>query len=220
LPAGPPARTSPASDPTAETEAARAVRVRILSPDPVALAGLEPTAYPDFGLFIWRGARAFVSVRCGPIGQNGRGGHAHNDQLAVEIEFDGVAFARDPGAFVYTPDPDARNAYRSALAHFVPREGTREPARMLAPFRLEDRARAQALAFDGAHFLGVHYGFGEPVFRRVTIGDGAVTVEDTHGGGRIGPATALTEHVVRTPEELRVLWNLRLPFSPGYGIRT
>lgn len=194
-------------------------RVVIAPADPAALDGMRAMAYGDFGLFLWRNDRSFVSVRCGPIGCNGLGAHAHNDQLAVEIEVDGMAFARDPGTFVYTPDLAARNAYRSVTAHFAPR-GEGEPARLdLGPFCLEDRARAQALHFDGSEFVGVHHGFGAPVWRRVRIQDGAVVIEDCRGGAQIGPATRIDEHRVTTPEELAALWGLNLPFSHGYGLQ-
>ncbi len=184
-------------------------RLRIEPPDSTALDGLSAIAYPDFGLYLWRNARSFVSVRCGPIGQNGQGGHAHNDQLAVEIEIDGIAWARDPGSFVYTADLAERNRYRSVMAHFAPRHGTEEPARMLAPFRLEDRARAEMLRF-GPDFVGRHFGFGPPVHRRVAIEGGAIMIEDWPGEGEI---------TIRSPAELARLWRLDLPFSPGYGIR-
>ncbi|HTH17759.1 MAG TPA: heparinase II/III family protein [Magnetospirillum sp.] len=196
--------------------ASRVTRIMIRSD---ALAGMKPLAYPDFGLFIWRNARAFVSVRCGPIGQNGNGGHAHNDQLAVEIEIDGVAWTRDPGTFVYTSDLAARNAYRSASAHVVPRHGADEPARMLAPFKLENRAQARALTFGDSEFLGGHYGFGEPVWRRVCFGEGGLVIEDCLGGPAIGADTAVEEHNPISPAELARLWGLDLPFSPGYGRR-
>ena len=194
--------------PTRPVVMAERLRLRIIPPDPAALAGLEAIAFPDFGLFIWRNARSFVSVRCGPVGQNGNGGHAHNDQLAVEIEIDGIAWARDPGTFVYTPDLEARNRYRSAQAHFVPRHGRDEPARFISPFRLEDRAKAEVLRF-GPDFVGLHHGFGAPIHRRVAIEDGAIVVEDWPGSGA---------HVVRSPQELATLWRLDLPFSPGYGL--
>ncbi|MBI5163730.1 MAG: alginate lyase family protein [Magnetospirillum sp.] len=193
-------------------------RVTLVPPDPAALADLEAIAYPDFGLFLWTGRRAFVSVRCGPIGQNGRGGHAHNDQLAVEIEIDGTPWVRDPGTWTYTADLAARNLYRSAAAHFVPRFGEAEPARLdLGPFRLEDRAQARALRFTDTTFVGGHVGFGVPVYRRVRIADGALTIEDGIGG--LDPAAAAVAHVVRTPAELATLWGLEVPFSPGYGLR-
>ena len=95
--------------PTKEIAAQSATKkIIILPPQAIALKELGCLAYPEFGLFIWRNSRSFISVRCGPIGQHGNGGHAHNDQLAVEIEIDGVAWARDPGTFIYRADFVAR----------------------------------------------------------------------------------------------------------------
>jgi hypothetical protein len=196
--------------------ATRATRVTIHSD---ALVDLQALAYPEFGLFIWRNARAFVAVRCGPVGQNGNGGHAHNDQLAVELEIDGIAWARDPGTFVYTPDLVARNAYRSVRAHFAPRCGDAEPARMLAPFKLEDRAQARVYRFDGQEFAGSHVGFGEPVWRRVSVGGGRLVIEDCWGGPVIAAGTIVTEHVPPDPAALAEVWGETLPFSGGYGRR-
>ncbi|EME69124.1 hypothetical protein H261_15005 [Paramagnetospirillum caucaseum] len=216
LPELPPATRLDGDEPpdTART----ATRLEIALADPTALEGLATLCYPDFGLFIWKNARSFISVRCGPIGGNGLGAHAHNDQLAVEMEIDGVAFARDPGTFVYTPDLAARNRYRSALAHFVPRQGHAEPARLdLGPFRLEDRAGARAVRFGDGEFLGCHQGFGEMVWRRVRLGEGRIIVEDSWGGPRITDATMLERHLVETPEQLAALWGLDLAFSPAYG---
>ncbi|MDO8607321.1 MAG: heparinase II/III family protein [Phaeospirillum sp.] len=200
-----------------EGAARHLTRVRIIPGDPTAFDGMSAAAYPDFGLYSWKGARAFVSLRCGPVGQNGNGGHAHNDQLAVEIEIDGIAWACDPGTFVYTADLAARNRYRSALAHVVPRHGGEEPARMIAPFRLEDRARAEILRF-GPDILGWHRGFSEAVFRRVALEDGAIVIEDFAGGPSVDGATQVEEHVIASPAQLSALWGLGLPFSPGYGL--
>lgn len=203
-----------------DDRARSATRLEIVLADPTALAGLESLAFPDFGLFVWRNGRSVIAVRCGPMGGNGLGAHAHNDQLAVEIEVDGVAFARDPGTFVYTSDLTARNAYRSALAHFVPRLGRAEPARLdLGPFQLEDRAQARAVTFDEAGFLGCHHGFGEMVWRRVLIEADRIVIEDCLGGPRLSETTELAVHRIGTPGQLARLWGLDLPFSPGYGRR-
>jgi len=204
--AAPPLPPVPAQP--AETVPAGRV-TRIVPPDPTALDGLEQIAFAEFGLYLWRGPRALIAVRCGPVGQNGRGGHAHNDQLAVEIEIDGVPWARDPGSYVYTSDLAARDRYRSVLAHFAPRRGAEEPARMLAPFRLEDCAEATTLRF-GPDFVGRHVGFGDPVYRRVTIGSGAIVIEDS-------PAAADGETIIDSPAALAAAWGLTLPVSPGYG---
>ena len=197
--------------------AARVDRARFPLVDAGALAALAPCVYPVFGLYIWR-PRAFVSIRCGPVGQNGHGGHAHNDALAVEIEIDGVALARDPGTFVYTADLVARDRWRSVMAHFAPRDGTREPARLLAPFRLEDGAMAEALAWDASGFVGRHAGFGHPVYRRLEIGPHAITVEDRHGGWAIGPDTKIRDLSITAPAHLIEGWPIAVPFSPGYGL--
>jgi hypothetical protein len=202
-----------------ETVAQSVTKVVIQVPRPGALAALETLAYPDFGLFIWRNSRSFISVRCGPIGQNGNGGHAHNDQLAIEIEIDGVAWARDPGTYIYRPDFAARNQYRSALAHFVPRHGRAEPADLIAHFRLEDRAQAQPIRFGPEGFLGMHQGFGFAIFRCVTIGCSSIVIDDCIAGSKITASTAMVTHVIHSPQELSELWQLRLAFSPGYGLR-
>ncbi|OAN54198.1 heparinase II/III domain-containing protein [Magnetospirillum moscoviense] len=189
-----------------------AIRLEIVPPDATALGGLTAIASPEFGLFLWRNDRTFISVRCGPVGQNGNGGHAHNDQLAVEIEIDGIGWATDPGTGIYTPDLSIRNRYRSVLAHFAPRLGEREPAALLAPFRLEDCAQAQAIRFTAVEFVGTHHGFGQPVTRRVSIEPGRIVIEDS--AGHLAPGT----HVVTSPDQLARLWGLTVPFSAGYGL--
>jgi hypothetical protein len=204
------------SDSTIEITARSATRIIILPPEPIALRELDRLAYPEFGLFIWRNSRSFIAVRCG---QNVYLHHSHNDQLAVEIEIDGVAWARDPGTFVYRPDFVARNQYRSALAHFVPRNGPAEPAGLISHFRVEDEAQPRAIYFGPEGFLGTHQGFGFPVFRSVVINANSIVIDDCVSGPRIAGNTAMVEHVIRSPQELVELWNLQLPFSPGYGLR-
>jgi hypothetical protein len=206
-------------DATNEIAAQSVTRIVIIPPQPDALQKIESLAYPDFGLFIWRNSRSFISVRCGPIGQNGNGGHAHNDQLAVEIEIEGIAWARDPGTYIYRADFLARNQYRSALAHFVPRHGQAEPADLIAHFRLEDRARALAIRFGSDSFLGMHQGFGFPIFRSVAISPNSIVIDDCISGSKIVANTTMVKHIIRSPQELMELWQLQLPFSPGYGLR-
>lgn len=196
--------------------ALRCVRVTI----PASLEALEPAAFPDFGLYIWRGNDSFISMRCGRRpAHDVHGAHTHNDQLSVEIFLNGVAWTRDPGSFVYTPDIQARDVYRSAGAHFAPR-GPYEPGDFSAgPFRLKDRAHARPLRFDGHEFLGAHDGFGETVFRRVRLEANELTIEDLYGGSEIVASTSIIEHSPASPAELAALWGLNLPFSPGYGIQ-
>jgi hypothetical protein len=87
---------------------------------PGLLRGAIFAAYPAFGLFIWRSPSLFFAVRCGSIGQNGNGGHAHNDQLALELQWQGQDILRDPGTYLYTPFPEERRRFRSVTAHAAP----------------------------------------------------------------------------------------------------
>jgi len=202
-----------------ERPADQVTEINIELPDPVLAEGLSTHAYPDFGLFIWRSDRLFLSVRCGPVGQNGRGGHAHNDQLAIELQIDGEDWIADPGSFVYTADAKCRDAYRSAFAHTTPRFGKGEPSSLgLGMFRLEDNADAKCLRFDENGFHGTHNAFGDTVFRQISFSDGRIILLDGFGGNIPGD-TQPQVLSAKSPDELRQIFNLTLPFSRGYGIQ-
>ena len=87
-------------------------------------------AFPDFGLYIFRSSRVYLSVRCGAMGKNVLGAHAHNDQLSLELNIDGEDVIRDPGTYLYMPVPEIRNQYRSVTAHFTPQAANIEPSRL------------------------------------------------------------------------------------------
>jgi hypothetical protein len=72
--------------------------------------------FPHAGIFVLRGGGTTLVVRCGDVGQNGNGGHAHNDLLSYEL-FHGKSLVLDSGTYVYTADAQARNAFRSTASH-------------------------------------------------------------------------------------------------------
>jgi hypothetical protein len=184
----------------AELEGWTRTREEVFAAEGVA-DGLALAAYPDFGAYVFRSPRLFLAVRCGPIGQNGLGGHAHNDQLSIELVLDGADRVRDPGAYVYTPLPERRNAYRSVHAHHTPWAAPGEPA-SLEPglFRLGGEARAECAYFGPAGFIGRLRSGAHQVARVVALTRGGVTVTDY---ARAAPPG----HPPRPP----------VPFSPGYG---
>jgi uncharacterized heparinase superfamily protein len=73
-------------------------------------------AFPLGGFYVLRGVRAQAVIRCGDVGQNGNGGHSHNDACSFELSY-GRPFVIDSGTYVYTSDPVARNDFRSTKAH-------------------------------------------------------------------------------------------------------
>jgi len=205
---------------TEEPQPASRVKRTVLElPDTSLTKGLTAVAYPEFGLYLWRGPRFFVSARCGPIGPTGPGAHAHNDQLAVEIQIDGTDWARDPGTYIYSADAVARDRYRSHLAHSVPRFETREPSRLdLGMFALEDNAKARCTHFDESRFQGFHTAYAYPLFRDVTIEHERIVITDGIGGIVPAPGISIDETVVRSASELQDAWSLTIPFSQGYGV--
>lgn len=73
--------------------------------------------FPEAGLAIVRDGRDYLAITNGRVGTNGFGNHKHNDLLSFEFHQHGVPLIVDPGSYVYTSDPDARNWFRSTLAH-------------------------------------------------------------------------------------------------------
>ena len=169
-------------------------------------------AFPQFGLYIWNNARFYLAVRCGQLSHGNRGGHAHCDQLAVELQVDGCDLLADPGTYVYTPSRDSRNRYRSVMAHHAPHTiPPREPNRITNElFVLPDSSRAECLYVDREAFVGCHHGFGSRVYREIEIERTYIKITDW-AAKSLRLETPPSFHIESPPIGL-------LPYSPGYGI--
>jgi hypothetical protein len=73
--------------------------------------------FPDGGIYVLRSDRLHAVIRCGGVGQNGAGGHSHNDLLSYELSVDGTPVVVDSGTYAYTFDVTARNSFRATAAH-------------------------------------------------------------------------------------------------------
>ncbi len=188
--------------------------VEIVAPGGNLRSGMRLEGFADFGLWMFRSDRVFLAIRCGSIGHGGRGAHAHNDQLSIELAIDGEDWIADPGSYLYTPFPRLRNAYRSVHAHYAPSFGRREPGRLdLGDFWLGDESQARCLAFDENGFVGEHSGFGQPVRRTIAIGVTSIMIHDQ--------GASVVADVIRCVgrRALAVRFPPSVPFSPGYGKR-
>jgi hypothetical protein len=166
-------------------------------------AQLRRHAFPDFGVYVFSCDRFYLAVRCGAIGKNGHGGHAHNDQLSIELQLEGRDVVRDPGTYTYTASVAERNRYRSAFSHFVPTIAGGEPSSLtLGLFILGDDPRAEALYFGEAGFLGRHRAYGVEVWRKIRFDAGWLVVEDWCTGQVLDPPLLPA-----------------VPYSPKYGWR-
>lgn len=129
------------------------------------LRSLESKAFPGFGLYIMRRGNYYMAIRCGNIGQNEKGGHAHNDQLSFELQINGEDVFVDPGTYAYTSFPEWRNYFRSTANHNTIRVDKEEQNRYFdwTLFGMFNDTKAKCLEWECNekfdYFSGEHYGY-------------------------------------------------------------
>ncbi len=201
-------------------------------------------AMPNFGLWIYKTGRLTINVRLGLVGQGGRGGHAHNDQLSVEVYISGTPIIVDSGTYCYTSDAKQRNYFRSTSAHntlcVAGLEQNEWGPGVQGLFRLTDRAKPVVeQAIPGA-FSGKHYGFDAEVCRSLIMENESVSAVDRFDKSFRGSSRFITFHLYPgltptisdnkakiTVGELQIqltadsAWILEdSEYSPTYGIKT
>lgn len=77
----------------------------------------DSALFPESGWWTFRNESWTVLFEFGGVGLAGRGGHAHNDDLSVCVNWRDQRVFVDPGTYLYTPDPASRNEFRSARSH-------------------------------------------------------------------------------------------------------
>lgn len=126
--------------------------------------GAVSVAFAKGGIYVLNGGGTHVVVRCGDVGQNRRGGHAHNDLFSYELSFD-LPVVVDSGTYVYTSDSRARNAFRSTSAHNAVRVADAEINPIVADelFSLRQIARPSVELWDagpeGIRLIASHDGY-------------------------------------------------------------
>jgi hypothetical protein len=78
---------------------------------------LKSKAFRDSGLYLMRANDRYLLACCGEVGTGGVGNHKHNDLLSFELYAGDKAFIVDPGAYIYTRNPEWRNLFRSTQYH-------------------------------------------------------------------------------------------------------
>ena len=148
------------------------------------LEDIRTYSYPGMGVYIFKSKYLYMAVRCGEIGQNGNGGHAHNDQLTVELTIDGKNIICDPGTYVYTPSPSCRNEFRSTSSHFTIQTIDNKEQNLwedgingLFSMRT-NRTASKVLWLEKDKIIMSHQGFGDMVYRFIYINRNSVKIED------------------------------------------
>ncbi len=121
--------------------------------------------YPHAGLAVYRNHGTYLLISNGKVGTEGFGNHKHNDLLSFEYHVEGRPIFVDPGSYVYTSDPDARNLFRSTSYHnTLMVDGTDQNE--VNPewlFRLIERAHPSHINFsettECVEYVGSHTGY-------------------------------------------------------------
>jgi hypothetical protein len=171
--------------------------------------------FPDSGIAVVRDAATYLVITNGAVGTRGFGNHKHNELLSFEYHSGGVPWVTDPGSFVYTSDPDARNVFRSTAYHSTLQIDGAEQNEVNPEwlFRMFEKAAPEHFLFSAderrACYHGQHRGYARlasPVTheRRFELDrhSGTLSIEDTlRGGGshllvwrfRLAPGVRVTE---------------------------
>jgi len=81
------------------------------------LRNIRSKAFSNAGWYIMRKDKNYMIISGGPNGQDGNGGHAHNDKLSFELCINNKDILVDSGSYLYTPFPEWRNNFRSTSFH-------------------------------------------------------------------------------------------------------
>lgn len=121
--------------------------------------------YPHAGTAVIRRGGNYLLVTNSIVGTEGFGNHKHNDLLGFEYHVGGVPFLVDPGSYVYTSDPEARNRFRSTAHHNTLQVDDLEQNELRAEwlFRMFESAEPQHDEFEvdsmTARYTGSHGGY-------------------------------------------------------------
>jgi hypothetical protein len=166
--------------------------------------GIELLSYPDFGLYILKSDKLFLSFRCGAPQTYGPSSHYHDDNLSIELSVDNKNIYSDPGSYLYTPDSVARNLYRSSQSHNGPRligHSATKKTNLLFDFELNSTPKM--LGYTNKYLVGELKGDNWNVIRVVLLNESNITIIDGAWGG------SLVKDYIES--------SLKIPFSFGYG---
>lgn len=143
---------------------------------------LSGVFYQEFGVYIFRNTNYEICVKCGSNGQNGKGGHSHNDNLSFELFVENNLLICDAGTYTYTASPELRNVFRSTHYHntLIIDNAEQNPISKSKGnlFWLPDNSNAKCLNYNSTTFTGEHYGFSTPHKRTFEFKDNEIKITD------------------------------------------
>ena len=140
--------------------------------------------YKDFGLFGIENAVYKILIRCGNIGQNGKGGHSHNDQLSFCLSAFSHDIITDPGTYLYTPLHNKRNEFRSVKKHNTLTINNLEQnfwdtnSKDDLFWIIKDKTKSEVMEFNNKLFSGRHFAYDTEHLRTIEFKNNKIIGKD------------------------------------------
>ncbi|MCX7880309.1 MAG: heparinase II/III family protein [Ignavibacteria bacterium] len=144
----------------------------------------EIYVFKHFGLAVVKSVEYLLTFRCGDIGQKGKGGHSHNDQLSITLNYSGEDFIVDPGTFCYTFSMKQRNKYRSVrmhntlIFHNLEQNLWKEDDIDDVFWTYKHQTRAKFLEIEDNRLVGIHFAYPVPHRREIKITSTSINFVD------------------------------------------
>ncbi len=142
--------------------------------DTAGIRAASSAGFADAGTYVLRHDDLYLFFNASGAGINGRGSHAHNDALSIEVSACGTSFLSDPGTYVYTSDLAQRHLFRSTGYHStVEVDGVEQnTTEANLPFRIGNEAQPEILKWEtdeARDFIAAeHYGYQRLANGRIT----------------------------------------------------
>jgi hypothetical protein len=174
---------------------------------------LTSVGFADTGLYILRADDIYTIVDLGLVGQNGNGGHAHNDVLSFELCASGQTWIQDPGTYVYTADYEARNWFRATESHNTLSQAGYEQNtfNLLSLFRMKSESAVKILSW---HVNNNSYAYLKGELRRQK--SPKILHCRSFFLDRENRALLIRDHVSKTRKKCRLMFH----FSPNIKIES
>lgn len=124
-------------------------------------------------------------IRAGNIGQNGKGGHSHNDQLSINLYINNLPVLVDSGTYCYTSNHKLRNDYRSIFSHNTLTVNNCEQNKWLQNNKndlfwiAKERTKTKIISQTQDTVTAEHYAFKKPYRRTVRLSGSEIMIHDT-----------------------------------------
>jgi len=121
--------------------------------------------FPNSGANVLVYRDLYLHLNTSDCGVYGRGSHAHNDALSIEVAAMGRPFIIDPGSYAYNLDREARHQFRSTGYHStITVDGAEQNTiEVDLPFVIGNQARPKVLEFvtsdEVDQVTAEHYGY-------------------------------------------------------------